>query len=392
MDRALNPFNPGAGLTPPALVGRTSELETFDTIVARARVGLISRSIVLTGLRGVGKTVLLNAMADRAVNMNWFVGRLEARNDEKGATSVRARLARELVIAARRLGPPKKLSGKLQNALGTIAGFNAKVGATGVDLGVQITPGRADSGEVDVDLLELIEDVSIALIDRGLAFALFIDEMQDLENNTLTALLAAQHAAGQRNWPFYLLGAGLPSLPRVLSEHRTYAERLFDYRPIGALNQPDAEQGLAEPIARFGARIEPAALRVLTTAAEGYPYFLQEYGQAVWNLAPDPTFTAADAQAAIVLGQERLDAAFYSSRWERATRAERTLLVAMAADNGAPSTVSAIASRLGRTQNSLGPARASLIAKGLVYAPDYGQLAFTVPGMAAFVGRRADQT
>ena len=389
MDAALNPFSPGSGRRPPELVGRTSELEAFDTIVARSRRGLTSRGIMLAGLRGVGKTVLLNEMFNHAERMGWVIVRLEARRDESGEASTRRRLARELVAAARSL-TKQKLSARMLRALQSVAAFNAKVGATGIDLGIQLAPGRADSGDVEVDLGELVQDICVALQEDHGTFGLFIDEMQDLDLATLSALIAAQHEAGQRGWPFYIIGAGLPNLPRVLSDARSYAERLFDYRTIGQLQPHDAELALVEPATRFGARFEPEALSILVAAADGYPYFIQEYGQAIWNLAPLPTFTAADATAAVTFGLEHLDQGFFRTRWERATPAERRFLHAMSTDHDLPSQTSVVAERMGLKITSLGPYRAKLMAKGLVYSPEHGVIAYTVPGMAAYVHRHRD--
>lgn len=214
--------------------------------------------------------------------------------------------------------------------------------------------------------------------------------MQDLDPATMSALVTAQHEAGQRDWPFCIIGAGLPNLPRVLSDARSYAERLFDYRTIGRLRPADAERALVEPATRFGARFEPDALATLVTAADGYPYFVQEYGQAIWNLAPTATFTAADAKAAVIFGLEHLDQGFFRARWERATPAERRFLRAMSQDNDAPSQTSDVARRMGLKINSLGPYRANLMAKGLVYSPEHGEIAYTVPGMAAYVHRHRE--
>ena len=390
MDPALNPYSPGSGLRPPELVGRTAELEAFDTIVARARNRLSSRGIVLTGLRGVGKTVLLNEMQAQAQRMDWLTVRIEARRDPEGAAAVQRTLARALVATARSL-QRRKPSERMRQALATIGAFNAKVGATGIELGFELREqGRADSGDTEIDLLELVEDVSVALGEDNRVFGLFIDEMQDLDRASLGALIAAQHAAGQRGWPFYVIGAGLPNLPRVLTEARSYAERLFDYRPIGQLSRNEAARALTEPAGRFGAAYADAALTIVLDAAGGYPYFIQEYGQATWNLSPDKMFTAADAAAAVQYGLEQLDAGFFRSRWERATPSERRFLYAMADDNDEPSQTSAIAHRLGIKITSLGPNRANLMAKGLVYSPEHGQIAYTVPGMAGYVRRHLD--
>lgn len=386
MDAALNPYSPGSGRRPPELVGRMGELEAFDTVRARVANGLGDRGIVLTGLRGVGKTVLLNEMHGQADKFNWLTVRLEARRDAAGAQAVRRVLARELVVTARKFAR-SKLSERMRHALGTISSFNAKVSATGLSLGVELSRGRADSGDVEVDLLELVEDVSLALGEKRRAFGVFIDEMQDLDIDTLGALLSAQHIANQRGWPFYVVGAGLPNLPHVLAEARSYAERLFNYRPIGQLSREEAMQALRDPAVRLGARFTHGALDVLLDAARGYPYFIQEYGQAAWNLALGPQIERDDALAAVQFGTEQLDAGFFRSRWDRATPAERRMLYAMAQDTEGPSSTSLVAKRMGIPTSSLGPYRRNLIAKGLVYPPEHGQIAFTVPGMGGYVER-----
>lgn len=347
------------------------------------------RGIVLTGLRGVGKTVLLNEMHRMADSFDWLTVRIEARRDEAGARAVRKVLARELVIAARKL-ERATLSDRMRDALGTISSFNAKVGATGIELGVALNAGRADSGDAEVDLLELVEDLSAALGEKKRAFGVFVDEMQDLDRETMGALIAAQHAANQRDWPFYIVAAGLPNLPRVLAETRSYAERLFNYRRIGKFDHDDARRALGEPAERLGARFEPGALETLLLAAGGYPYFIQEYGQAAWNLASERRISDSDAIAAVRFGTEQLDGGFFQSRWQRATRSERRMLYAMAADGDGPSSTSQVAQRMGIQASSLGPYRAALIDKGLIYSPEHGQIAFTVPGMSGYVDRHRD--
>jgi hypothetical protein len=343
--------------------------------------------MVLTGLRGVGKTVLLNEMARAAARAAWLTVQVEARRESAGTVALRRTLARELVSAARALRPPT-LSTRMRTAFSTISAFNASVGATGVSLGVEVQPGRADSGDAEIDLIELVEDVASALAEEGRGFGLFIDELQDLDEDTMAALLAAQHWAGQRELPFYLIGAGLPNLPRVLTNARSYAERLFDYRSIGRLSRTDAGHALVEPAERYGAGFGEDALRIVLDAADGYPYFLQEYGQAIWNLSPTNTFTADDAHAAVRFGLEHLDGGFFRARWERATPAERRFLRAMADDADTPSQTAEVARRLGLKITSIGPSRANLMAKGLVYAPEHGLVAYTVPGMANFVSRQ----
>lgn len=390
MKASLNPFSPGSGLRPPALVGRDAELEAWDVLVERTRNRLDGRGIILSGLRGVGKTVLLNEMRFRAEGAGWFVVNLEARPDNAGAQSARRILAREITAQARQLIRRKGVSDRVRTALQSVTSFNVKVGASGIDLGVEVAPGRADSGDIEIDLPELVQDLSAALQEDGSAFGLFIDEVQDLDPQLLRALLVTQHQAGQRGWPFFLVGAGLPHLPGILAETRSYAERLFDYRTVARLRDPEARAALEDPVTRQGVSFDAGALELLLEASGGYPYFLQEYGRAAWEVAPGPVITTDDARTSTVIGLERLDAGFFRSRWNRATPSERRLLVAMAEDGFGPSTVSDVARRMNLKPNSLGPYRANLIAKGLVYAPDHGKLAYTVPGMDAYVHRHRE--
>jgi len=307
MQAALNPFNPGSGLKPPALVGRDAELKALEVTVQRACNGLAARGIVLTGLRGVGKTVLLNEMLDRVEAAGWFVVSIEARGDNAGGVSVRHILAREITAQARRLSRRKGLTDRVRQALQSVAAFNLRLGTSGIDLGVEIVPGRADSGDIEVDLPELVQDLSAALREQGSAFGLFIDEMQDLDADLLRALLVTQHHAGQRAWPFYIVGAGLPHLPAVLAEARSYAERLFDYRSISRLSEPDATDALADPVRPHGVGFEADALAALLAASDGYPYFLQEYGRAAWEVADGPAITIEDAKTSVVIGLDRLE-------------------------------------------------------------------------------------
>lgn len=358
--------------------------------VTRTARGLSSRGIVLSGLRGVGKTVLLNEMRGRAENAGWFVISLEARPDAAGATAVRRVLARDISAAARSLSRRRALTDRMRQALESITAFSVKVGAGGIDLGVELRSGRADSGDIEVDLSELVQDLSAALQEQNGACGIFIDEMQDLDPDLLRALLVTQHQAGQRGWPFFIIGAGLPHLPGVLAEARSYAERLFDYRTISQLLEPEAAKAITEPVRNHDADIDADALDVLLGASGGYPYFLQEYGRAAWEVSPGPVITAADAEASISVGLARLDAGFFHSRWNRATPSERRMLVAMAEDGDGPSASSDVSRRMGIKANSLGPYRAGLISKGLVYAPEHGQVAYTVPNMAAYVHRHRD--
>jgi hypothetical protein len=384
----LNPYNPGSGLTPPELSGRRAEIDAFDLLVARSHAAAPGRGMVMHGLRGVGKTVLLNAFARQASSHGWLVVPVEGRTTRSGHQAARQKLTRSLGMAARRLTSSGRPSRTIKAALGSVTSFSISVAGSGVALGVEPTKGRADSGQIDVDLEELVEDLAPALSERQSVLAVFIDEMQDLDAELLSALLATQHRAGQESWPFYVIGAGLPSLPSRLSEQRSYAERLFDYRYIGALDADSAREALVVPAERLGARFEEDASAQLLEASGGYPYFLQTYGKAAWDAASGKTIDTETARVAVIDGTSSLDVGFFPARWDRATPAERTYLRSMALDGDAGSATSDIAARLGLKTSSLTPARGKLIEKGIIFAPERGRVAFTVPGMAGFIERQ----
>jgi len=387
MDPALNPYAPGSGLQPPELAGRTTQLEAFDTLIARTGNGLQSRGMILWGLRGVGKTVLLNRLAAMARAHQWLVAEIEARPGDAGRAANRSHLGRELLKAARRtLGA--RARGKAKDAVESIGSFSFQIGVSGVTLGVDRREGRADSGDLEADLEDMVEDVTSALAQERKGFAIFVDEMQELDQELMESLLSVQHLAGQRGWPFFVVGAGLPNLPAKLSEARSYAERLFDYQEIGALTTEAADTALVQPARSHGASFVEEALAALVDVSGRYPYFIQEYGKAIWEVASASPFTLEDARTAIDLGTDQLDQGFFPARWDRATPGEREYLRAMATDGDDGSRTSAIAERLGRKMTGLGPVRAQLIAKGLVYAPEHGRIAFTVPGMASFINRQ----
>ncbi|MGJ3192228.1 AAA family ATPase [Paenarthrobacter sp. FR1] len=387
MDSDLNPFSPGSGLKPPALEGRQAEIDAFDRLIVRTKRQASERGILLSGLRGVGKTVLLNNFAAQAERHEWFVVQIEAQPSPEGRKATRQKLARAIEAGARRLRAKSAWS-SVKDVLGSIGSFSVTLGFTGVTATLGTTPGRADSGNLDIDLEELVEDIAMAMAKNKAGFGMFIDEMQDLDDELLGALISVQHLAGQKSWPFFIIGAGLPNLPGKLSATRSYSERLFDYRVIGALDHASAADAIGLPMNKLGAHLDSDALRALVAAAEGYPFFLQAYGKAAWDVASSKRVNLDDARLAIEIGTEQLDAGFFIARWQRATPAERQYLRAMAEDNDEASSTATVAARLKRAASQLTVARANLIAKGLIYAPDHGAVRFTVPGMSGFISRQ----
>lgn len=387
MDPVLNPYSPGAGRLPVALVGREKQLAAWDTALKRTSSGRDAQSIVLYGLRGVGKTVLLTRFARMARDRDWIVAQVEAKSGRSVRALVGEALHDNLVDLAR-----PGMGTRVLKALKTAVSFKASYDVTGTwNFGLNLTDspgGGADTGTFESDLGKLLRDLSAAAEERDVGLALLIDEAQDLPDDELLALCAIVHAANQRQDRLVLALAGLPSLPRKLAEAKSYAERLFSYHTVDALTRQDAAAALSEPAEVEGVVWEDEATDHVLEAAGGYPYFLQQYGQDTWNLAPGSPITLNDARIGVAAGQLSLDSGFFRIRWDRATSAEKEYLKAMAVDGDRGSTSGDVAARLHKKTTALGPTRASLINKGLIYSPDHGIVSYTVPAMAGFVKRQ----
>lgn len=385
MEYGLNPFTPGSGARPPELVGRTDELERFDLLLARAKQRRYDRGLMLQGLRGVGKTTLLATMADMARRHGWVVVEVEAQTSLEGAEALRRRIAKDVARALRKRTFGRSVSERLRHMTDE---FSVSVTAfgTGVTL-TRVTNATAPT-PLGIEFEDLVEELCEELRKAGSGFAIFIDEMQELEPALLQVLLATQHRAAQREWPFFLNGAGLPNLPQALADARSYAERQFDYRTIGPVTDLQARSAIVTPITRLGQRIDQGAADYVVAASAGYPYFLQVFGHELWAAAQQSPFTLTDAEDAVDTGHASLDAGFYSSRWLRATDTERRYLTTMAESGTDRPRSSAVAAALGYTAQSAAPHRDACIKKGLIWAPERGVVAFTVPGMAEFIRRQ----
>ncbi|MCL2613215.1 MAG: ATP-binding protein [Nocardioidaceae bacterium] len=394
MDPIRNPYAPGAGQRPPELAGRGEQLAAFDVVLERVSRGRPERSLVLTGLRGVGKTVLLNALRGAAVRKGWGTGKLEARPDQ----SLRRPLASALHQAVRELGHPEpdetaQVLGVVRAFVERDAGADAKLRdkwSPGID--APVVRGRGDSGDIEIDLVELLSDIGGLAADVGKGVGIFVDEMQDLGADDVSALCAACHELSQSGLPVIVVGAGLPHLPAVLSASKSYSERLFSYQRIDRLARDAADRALSAPAAEEDAEYDPAALDAMYDATGGYPYFIQAYGKAVWDLAPRTPITAADISVAAPEAERELAVGFFGSRYERATPGEREYLRAMAdaAGEGGDDPVGAVATAevaavLGKKPQSLSPARDALLKKGLIYSGERGRIAFTVPHFGRYL-------
>lgn len=387
MDPVTNPYSPGAGRPPAALVGREAQLSAWATAIARVHAGRDAQSITLYGLRGVGKTVLLSRFSRMARDLDWVVAQIEAKPGNSMRDLIGEALRDELIELAR-----PGLGRRVLTALKTYLSFKASYDTNGTwSFGLDLKDaegGGADSGAFEPDLGKLLKDLSGAAEERGVGVALLIDEAQDLPNEELVALCSILHGATQRQERLVVALAGLPSLPRKLAEAKSYAERQFSFHVIDALAEADAADALINPALDEGAQWDPDAVDHVVARAGGYPYFLQQYGQEVWNVAEGSTITRADARQGVEIGQLALDSGFFRIRWDRATPAEKDYLKAMAVDGDAGSLTGAVADRLHKKITAIGPTRANLINKGLVYSPDHGIVAYTVPAMAAFVRRQ----
>ena len=324
MDPVRNPYAPGAGQRPPELAGREKQLDAFDVVLERITRGKPERSVVLTGLRGVGKTVLLNHLRSAAVARGWGTGKIEARPDQE----LRRPLSSALHMAVRGIAAAHRDPERVDEFLGVLKAFALRASADkgmrerwqpGID--VPALSGRADSGDIEIDLVELLLDASVLAGDVGVGISIFIDEMQDLGPADISALCAACHELSQDAAPLIIVGAGLPHLPAVLSASKSYSERLFSYHRIGRLERKAADLALIAPADREDVEFTTEALDALYEAADGYPYFVQAYGKATWDLAPESPITAEDVRVAAPTAEEELAVGFFGSRYERATPA-----------------------------------------------------------------------
>jgi hypothetical protein len=388
VDPVRNPYAPGAGQRPPELAGRDRELGQFEVVLERIARGRPERSIVLTGLRGVGKTVLLNSFRSMALQRLWGTGKIEARPEQ----SIRRPVAAALHMAARELAPRHRAPDRIEHFLGVLKAFasrdpKAPKGSFTPHLGIDVPAarGRADSGDLEIDLTELFADAASVATDLGVGIALFIDEMQDVPPVDVSALCAATHELSQTAGPLIVVGAGLPHLPSVLSASKSYSERLFRYVPIDRLDRAAADQALIAPARREGADFTQAALDALYEAADGYPYFVQAYGKVTWDAAAASPVTDADVKVAGPQAESELAVGFFGSRYDRATPAEREYMRAMAMLGDDPVPTAQVADELGRKPSSLSPSRDGLIKKGLIYSSERGLIAFTVPHFGKFL-------
>ena len=387
MDPISNPFAPGAGTPPPELAGREDVRETVRIAMERVRRGRPTKSVLMIGLRGVGKTVLLDRMRDDAEATGIHTIRLEAPESR----SLPALLAPQLRQALLRLYRQERAKVLAERGLRALAGFAKalKVKYDDIEVGLDFEPepGLADNGDLEHDLQALIEAAGEAAKSGDTALAIFIDELQYVEMEQLAALITALHRAAQRQLPIVLVGAGLPQLRGHMGRAKSYAERLFDFPEIGPLNEEAARQALAKPAEAEGAAFEPDALDAVLDKTRGYPYFLQEWGKHSWDTANESPITAADVELASTTTICALDESFFRVRFDRLTPTEKRYLRAMAELGPGPHRSGDIAHELKRQVTSLGPTRSQLIAKGMIWSPNHGDTAFTVPLFDEFMRR-----
>ncbi len=387
MDKIVNPFSPGAGSPPPELAGREGVLEQARVLLARVLAKRPEKSLLLTGLRGVGKTVLLNERERLALAAGYRTILVEAHEGKPLAALLAPHLRSLLFDLDRIAGAGNKVRRGLAVLKSFVGAIKIKVGDVDIGLDIEPEPGAADSGDLEVDLPSLFMAVAEAAQERRVAVAILIDEIQYLTSSELSALIMAMHKMQQRQLPLVLIGAGLPILPGLAGESKSYAERLFSFPAIGPLPEGAAISALQDPVLAAGESFEPAALREIFKLTKGYPYFLQEWGYQAWNHAAASPISLKVLRQTSALVSQRLDENFFRVRFDRLTPREKVYLRAMAELGAGPYRTADVADKMGVKITTLGPARASLIKKGMVYSPSHGDMAFTVPLFDEFMRR-----
>lgn len=385
MDAVRNPFAPGAGSRPPELAGREIILKDAQTAIQRANLGKSSRSQMLLGLRGVGKTVLLNKIQEMAEEGGHITSSIEAPEGKKLSDLLVPKINQVL----RKLSTSESAKVKAHQALRALRSFASAFKVTYGDASISVDPeiGVADSGEMEADLPELFLRVGEAAKAANKAWTLLIDEVQYLRSEDLAALIVALHKATQKGLPVLFFGAGLPQVAALSGDAKSYAERLFHYPAVGALDLADAASAIRQPIEGEGEAIDDDAISEILAKTKGYPYFLQEWGYQCWNLAQGPRITQEDAQKAAAEVTKRLDEGFFKVRFDRLTPKEREYVIAMAKCGEGPYRSSDVADALNETHSGLGPRRAQIISKGMIYSPSHGDIAFTVPLFSEYLVR-----
>ncbi len=387
MDPIRNPYSPGAGTPPPELAGRDELLASVRIATERLRRGLPAKSVLMIGLRGVGKTVLLDRMRNVAEGDGLHTVRIEAPEGR----SLPALLAPQLRQALLRLSRNLQAKDLAQRALRALAGFakalKLKYNDIEVGLDFEPEPGLADNGDLEHDMQALLEAVGSAAQKAGTALVMFIDELQYVKEDELAALITALHRCAQRRLPVALVGAGLPQLPGRMGRAKSYAERLFDFPLVGPLDATAGRLAITKPAQDQGVEITSPAVAAIIEKTKGYPYFLQEWGKHAWDHATTSPIRREDVEAASTTAVAALDESFFRVRFDRLTPAEKRYLRAMAALGPGPHRSGDIADGLKRKVTSLGPTRAQLIDKGMVWSPNHGDTAFTVPLFNEFMNR-----
>lgn len=387
MDPVRNPYSPGAGSPPPELAGRDAVRQKMSVCIARLRRGKPAKSTMLVGLRGVGKTVLLDQMMKDAEGSGVLTMRIEAPEGR----SLPAMLAPQLRLALLKLSRADMAKDVAIRGLRALAGFVGKMKVTYNDIEVGLDyepePGLADNGDLEGDLTMLLEQVGKAAQAGETLVAIFIDELQYVPERQLAALISALHRCAQLQLPLIIVGAGLPQLRARMGEAKSYAERLFDFPEIGPLNERDAADAIVKPAEDEGVEMHPDAVQLIVGYTRGYPYFLQEWGKHTWDIATASPITQSDVEAATVEVVAALDESFFRVRFDRLTATEKKYLRAMAELGPGPHRSGDIAAKLHRDSSSLGPVRGSLIVKGMIWSPTHGDTAFTVPLFDEFMKR-----
>lgn len=387
MNPLTNPFSPGAGNQPPELAGRSDLLYKVEVLLARVKAGRSEQSMFMVGLRGVGKTVLLNRVREMAEAKGYQALLIEAHESKPLPLLLLPPLRQTLFALDRMQNVSQKVKRGLRVLRSFIGAVKVKVGDAEFGLDIDPETGSADSGDLEADLAELFVAVAEAAADRGTAVAIIVDELQYMTEVEMSALIMAIHRVSQRSLPLVLIGAGLPQLVGLAGKSKSYAERLFTYPEVGALSLEDASLALQGPVATQGVAFTPEALAEVFRVTQGYPYFLQEWGYQSWNMAQQSPIDLPLIQQTTVASTARLDQSFFRVRFDRLTPREKDYLSALAELGTGNQRSGGVAERLGVKVQTIAPLRSSLIKKGMIYSPAHGDTAFTVPLFDQFMLR-----